>query len=448
MAPDTVQPDDEEVGLAAPESALKALCPKTSESLLQCPKCNKYASRWRVDRTYPWARVLYCSCGKDWAVCAFCEKSDTPLVTTKQMYDHNYNRAHRCDRKRLPTSSSSQEQSAKGKKVSDHNYNRALRSERKRPPSSSSSQEESAKKKKVTEDDDPVLGDSGDDENWVQTRNSPMKEKKEDSLLYPLNQYDDDERKVVCKLFHNGSTHSMRNFGNPQSTAYFNADINGSGIADIVAKCEFNLAEVGKKLHKSDVQYATDMAQFIHGLTHSQRDSLSRLLAGTVAKVDRDSRNKSWKTLIPTDPVLMRNHYWEGQKAFLCNVPCPSVYTLTSHAYTSVRDCIRDRLAFGFPLEKVETLQDTNAPVRTLIQSRSSQRVLRTCQHLYTEPVLVLFLKEWQDGYDPHAMSKNNRGSCWIKVVTISEPHDHRNCAQVSLYFWPQLCFCRQLIRT
>jgi hypothetical protein len=259
-----------------------------------------------------------------------------------------------------------------------------------------------------------------------------MKEKKEDSLLYPSNK-DNEDRKLVCKLFETSGNYSLRNFGNPQSTAYFNADINGSGIADIVAKCEFQLQEVGKLLHKSDVQYATDMAQFVHGLTHSQRNSLSRLLASTLAKAARDSRAKSWKTTIPTNPVVMRNHFWDGQNAFLSNIPCPTVYTLTSHAYTSVRDCIRDRLAFGFPLEKVELCDDENAPVRTLMQSISSQRVLRTCQDLFTEPVLVLFLTEWQDGYDPHAMSKNNRGSCWVKVITISETHDGRNCAQVSL---------------
>lgn len=394
-----MQPVEEETGMAEPEEELKALCPNVDLNLLKCPTCFKFASRWRLDRTYTWARVLYCSCGKDWAVCAFCTNSATVLVNTKQMYAHNYSRRHR--------------------------------NERKRPPPSPT-QEESAMKK-TTAEQGVLSSDPGEEEQWVQTRNSPMKEKKEESLLYPSN-LDDDERKVACKLFHSATNTSLRDFGNPQSTAYFNADINGSGIADIVAKCDFQLPEVGKRLHESDVQYATDMAQFVHGLTHSQRNSLSRLLASTVAKVDRDSRTKSWKTTIPTNPVVMRNQVWEGKNALLWNIPCPPVHTLASHAYTSVRDCIRDRLAFGFPLEKVELREDENAPVRTLMQSRSSQRVLRKCQDLYNEPVLVLFLKEWQDGYDPHAMSKKNRGSCWVKVVTISEPHDDRNSAQVS--FW------------
>lgn len=39
-------------------------------------------------------------------------------------------------------------------------------------------------------------------------------------------------------------------------------------------------------------------------------------------------------------------------------------------------------------------------------------------------------IKEWQDGYDPHAYSKANCGSSWVKTVTISEPHENKNNAQ------------------
>ena len=70
--------------------------------------------------------------------------------------------------------------------------------------------------------------------------------------------------------------------------------------------------------------------------------------------------------------------------------------------------------------------------VVSLIQAECCQRVIRCCQSDYSEPVLVLPLIEWQDGYDAHSFSKTNRGSSWIKIVTIAEPHDHKNKPEVS----------------
>lgn len=379
--------------MSEPPEDLRALCPYTRKDALQCPDCYVYASRWRVDRNYSWARVLYCSCGRDWVVCAYCKKNKHSFISASQINTHN---RHSHDRKRT-----AEIEEREGKKTRDSPC--------------------------AVEDDN---------EKWIEARNSPKKEKKDDSLLLPLNQ--DGDRKVACKLFDGGTTTSMRDFGNPQSTAYFNADINGSGMADIVAMCYFGISDVGKLIHSADVQYATDLGDFVHGLTHSQRDNLSRLLGSTVAKVNRDNKrtnnSATWTTSIPTNKVVMRKQFWEGQRAFLSNIPCPTVETLSSHAYTSLRECIRQRLAFGFPLEKVELRENEDrTPVRTLMQSKSSQKILHMCQDLYNEPVIVLFLKEWQDGYDPHAMSKNNRGSCWVKLVTISEPHGNRNSPEVSL---------------
>jgi hypothetical protein len=298
--------------------------------------------------------------------------------------------------------------------------------------------EEEEEERKKTRNDALVLPnpEEKEEERWIQSRKSPMKEKKDDSLLFPVREEEDD-RKVACRLFDVGTTTSTRDFGNQHSSAYFNADINGSGMADIVAMCYFGISDVGRLIHSADVQYTTDLGDFVHGLTHSQRDNLARLLGSTVEKVKRDNKRTNnsvqWKTSIPTNKALMRKQFWEGQRAFLSNIPCPTVETFPSHAYTSLRECIRHRLAFGFPLEKINLREDDdNTPVRTLMESKSSQRILHMCRDLYQEPVIVLFLKEWQDGYDPHAMSKNNRGSCWVKLVTIAEPHDNRNSPQVS----------------
>lgn len=291
--------------------------------------------------------------------------------------------------------------------------------------------------------EDDCVGDDIREEMWMELRLSPQKQNKNESLLLIPGSKNDDETKR--NLFSGKPSPSqgtsLRDFGNVHSTTFFNADINGSGVADIVALCQFGISAVGKDVHPSDVQYVTDMGNFVHGLSQMQRHDLSRLLRETVTKIKRDTNpnnTRKWKTHIPTNPTEMRKQFWEGRQSFLGNVPYPTVHSIDNlHGYVSLRECIRNRLAFGFPLEKVECPEgkDTFSTVRSVMQSESSQRVLRKCVKDYKEPVLVLLLKEWQDGYDPHSFSKTNRGSSWIKVITIAEPHEHKNCPEVSSHF-------------
>jgi hypothetical protein len=281
---------------------------------------------------------------------------------------------------------------------------------------------------------------------------SPSKQKREESLLFAAGQDGEVTNHSVRELFASGEgirspevsitkngEKSNRNFGNSTCSAYFNADINGSGVADVVALSQFGLFNIGKEIHPLDVQYSTDVANFVLELSMSQRNELSHLFKATVSKVKRDERNqRMWKTTIPTTPFVMRKQYCDGNQSFLQNLPVPNVQSVGEHAYVSLRECIRLRLAFGYPLERLE-VRETNAEkssnVRTLMQSECCQRIVQKCKGLYKEPVLILFLKEWQDGYDPHSFSKANRGSAWIKMVTIAEPHEHRNSPEVRNLF-------------
>jgi len=291
--------------------------------------------------------------------------------------------------------------------------------------------------------------DEGVEEKWMEARLSPQRQDHSHCLLHTGHAIDEAKSAMgsgqpgICQV----RRKLMRDFGNWHSTSYFNADISGTGVADVVALCQFGISSLGKNLHPADVQYVTDMANFVHCLTHMQRNDLSKLLHGTVSKLKRDSDadNKcKWKTLIPTDPMAMRRQFWDGKHSFLGNIPYPTVYPVNNHAYVSLRDCIRNRLAFGFPLEKVESGEGNKFNcVLSLMQAECSQRVIRRCQRDYTEPVLVLLITEWQDGYDAHSFSKTNRGSSWIKIVTIAEPHEHKNSPEVSyhcvcsIHVWP-----------
>jgi hypothetical protein len=411
---------------------LLLLCPYTLPTLLYCPECGRLASSWRRDRKFDWARVLYCSCGKDWVVCADCRKCQQPMTSKPTLRMHNRN----CH-SRKSNSPVEDDTTMPGVVVAQETKKRS------NPGEADDIPELVEKKARAAEQQDEAM----EEQTWEIIRKSPHKQKGAESLLFAGGEgaeslLGDDNKAVAAKrtLFQKDSITSLRDFGNANSSSYFNADINGNGLADIVGKCQFQMSDVGKDLHPADVQYTTDIANFVHGLTHVQRGNLANILGATVAKIHRDtemdgdSKNEArWKTSIPTNPQMLRSQIWEGRQAFLGNIPYVTVEQVAAHAYCSLRACIRDRLAFGFPLEKVE-LRETNDrdnPVRTTMQSEDSQCKLQVCMRRYKEPVLVLFLKEWQDGYDPHSFSKTNRGSCWVKLITIAEPHDHRNSPEV-----------------
>lgn len=382
---------------------LLSMCPGTLAELLSCERCHKVASKWRKDRKYEWAAVLYCGCGKDWVVCCSCANTSIRLSTVTQVTKHNKIQIHSSARKKT-----------------SQNSEHVLEALSKRRRSLGLDAAYLDTTTWCSETETSI---------WLETRNSPKKYQKEDSLVGGSG--------VVSKFVRvlNPSSSSVRDFGNANSNTYFNADVNGTGVADVVALCQFGMTNVGDQVHPADVQFTTDLANFVHGLSINQRGDLAILLEGTVKKIRRDSQgDRLWKTSIPTTPGAMRKMFWDGKFSFLNNIPYPTVTTVGDHAYTSLRECIRNRLAFGFPLEKVEHGHsvDDNANVTTLMQSAFCQRLVTKCEATYQEPVLLLFLKEWQDGYDPNSFSKSNRGSAWVKTITISEPHEHRNDVEVS----------------
>lgn len=384
---------------------LIALCPATRPALLHCENCHVLACRWRRDRYFDWARVLYCSCGNDWIVCGYCKGVRTIFRNKKSL--NNHNKLDHSDR--LETDGP---QKPNGKRtrnsISPHNMSDSLDN----------------------------CNDGSDGYIWMERRTSPMKLATTSGILFHGNRTESNER-ILTKVAYDNEIKSAcclssANFGNINSTTYFNADINGNGVADIVALGQFGISSLGAELTAADVQYTTDIANFVHNLSQNQRRDLSLILAETVAKVNRDRTDRRlWKTNIPTSPEEMRRQYWDGKSSFLCNIPYPTVESIGEHAYVSIRQCIQNRLAFGFGIEKLVIVEDPTAPVRSVMQSPKCQQVIQACTNKYDVPVLILFLKEWQDGYDPHSFSKANRGSVWIKTITISEPHEHKNQSEV-----------------
>jgi hypothetical protein len=120
----------------------------------------------------------------------------------------------------------------------------------------------------------------------------------------------------------------------------------------------------------------------------------------------------------------MRSLYVLGKDALLPNLPRPPVTIIDNHAYVSLKDCVADLLGHGFEVDSIEANVDgDNGSVRKISESKVARRILNNVSrtHLQPENVLCLYLTEWSDGFEPSS-AKSNRGSCWIKTVTIAPP--------------------------
>ena len=42
-------------------------------------------------------------------------------------------------------------------------------------------------------------------------------------------------------------------------------------------------------------------------------------------------------------------------------------------------------------------------------------------------PLICLYTNEWSDGFEPHYSVKVNKGSAWLKTVTISPPQGNNH---------------------
>jgi hypothetical protein len=95
---------------------------------------------------------------------------------------------------------------------------------------------------------------------------------------------------------------------------------------------------------------------------------------------------------------------------------------LRDHATVSLIDCVADLLGHGVPVDILEDSSPADiGAVSTISQSPRAKEIATNATRLHmTKKVMILYALEWSDGFEPSLSIKGNRGSIWIKTVTIS----------------------------
>jgi hypothetical protein len=341
-------------------------------NVLYCPNCvhPTLADKNSVRRheRYQWALCLVCpTCCGTWTICSECARQRIPLLTSSAEYSHQYRKHH---------------QSRIEEDGSDHVPWFPIQHGYELDSSSM---------------DHHVLATAA---------NTPVIRKLQ-SMILP-----------GPPTFNYTSAHNKN---------YFKKENKGGlGQAYLVGQSQFKLGVVGEHMATDEVELHMNIAALVSAITTGQRDKLAVILQQVVSVTRRQCLDKSsashWVTRVPVNSAELRSMYVEGKHAVLPNLPRPPVQVIGDHAYVSLKDCISDLLGHGMELDCIERVQQGTV-VRRISESLRAQRILDNSERLHHGgKVMTLYITEWSDGFEPSLSIKGNRGSCWVKTVTIAPP--------------------------
>jgi hypothetical protein len=84
----------------------------------------------------------------------------------------------------------------------------------------------------------------------------------------------------------------------------------------------------------------------------------------------------------------------------------------------------------------IDDLKDKDTPVQFVTETKKAKEIWDNAIMQYNEngklsptsgtSLISLYANEWSDGFEPHYSVKVNRGSAWLKTVTISPPQGNK----------------------
>jgi hypothetical protein len=233
-------------------------------------------------------------------------------------------------------------------------------------------------------------------------------------------------------------------FSNQGSCIYFERKhLHGLGTSYLVANSQFKLDLISPNLHKDDVLLQVKLAEITSSMTLGQQTKFTEVMyqQNKVNQLHQSSHgNKSWLSHMPTNYPDLRKLFLKGKHAFLPNLPRSPVNTLKEHSYVSLIDCVENLLGHGIDLDvitcRIDDFKDKDTPVQFVNETKRAKEGFGIIMQ-YNESgklsstsgtsLICLYANEWSDGLKPHYSVKANKGSAWLRTVTISPPQGNNH---------------------
>lgn len=228
-------------------------------------------------------------------------------------------------------------------------------------------------------------------------------------------------------------TDKFLHFGRVESRCYFEHASNNMGLQYLVSRSYHDTKFVMPGITTDDVELHLSLAALCMDISRTQRYMLQKVLQTVVRATTQSSAlqlTESPLHSVPQTDAQLRSLYLEGRSSIKHNLPHPRVDSVHGHAFVSLKEVIRDMLGRGTAVEcGNDEEQDANAPVRRVVDSKRYKEILKRARECHPDQpdVLVLWMNEWSDDFEPNN-TKGNRGSVWLKTVTICSCHDNKHC--------------------
>ena len=233
--------------------------------------------------------------------------------------------------------------------------------------------------------------------------------------------------------FHPQTLHTYLN--DKDSVLYFTSMAKGTGANAIIAKAFSRRdGESSSIPTEEEVNFHLIHTKFCHSLTRSQLETYCYILRTVVSNpiVAKETVKDDifQKTNIPTEINDISKIYLNGSSSIVKSAPHPTIHAIDNHAVVRIKDVIAHVLAQGLKLEDIVISGNTSIvynpddPVTKFTESKYMMNLKMTLQeNLDGDTVLLLNMTEWSDDFDPNSI-KRNKGSIWIKTLTVSLPSD------------------------
>ena len=189
------------------------------------------------------------------------------------------------------------------------------------------------------------------------------------------------------------------------------------------------------------------IARFSSELTRYQRKDFSNILNlinkkyNLNADYNHTSNSEKLTLSLPTTDADIRSMYLSGRHSVVKNLPIPKVECIENHSFCSIRSCLTDFLMSGKSPPKIKRNPRNGDSVFKIEESIMAlyiaNRVYVDMNPKNNEDIIIILGILWSDDFDPNSSLKSNRGSAWVKTLTLisddKKCNDETNTYTISL---------------
>ena len=127
---------------------------------------------------------------------------------------------------------------------------------------------------------------------------------------------------------------------------------------------------------------------------------------------------------IPTDDASIHKRYLTSKNSIIKNIPKPKMMVVDKHSYVSIKECLSNYLILNRMPTSITTLHMEDRMIECITQSNVAKQIykrgLKVNNKVPQDGLLFFLAIQWSDDFEPNTSVQSNRGSVWIKTLSLN----------------------------